>query len=75
MKTLNVDDKNETKNTTSNNEFKVKTNKGKVVILKNVDIVSSINEVGVYTITEEKNGWGKLKSGLGWICLDNVTRL
>lgn len=24
---------------------------------------------GVFTITEEKNGWGKLKSGAGWICL------
>lgn len=75
LKTLNVEDKNENKNPNSNGEFKVKTNKGKVTILKSVDIVSSINEVGVYTITEEQNGWGKLKSGLGWICLDNVTRL
>lgn len=24
---------------------------------------------GIFTITEEKNGWGKLKSGAGWICL------
>ena len=24
---------------------------------------------GVFTITEERNGWGKLKSGAGWICL------
>lgn len=24
---------------------------------------------GVFTITEEKDGWGKLKSGAGWICL------
>lgn len=24
---------------------------------------------GVFTITEEKGGWGKLKSGAGWICL------
>ena len=24
---------------------------------------------GIFTITEEKNGWGKLKSGTGWICL------
>ena len=23
----------------------------------------------VYTIVEEKNGWGKLKSGAGWISL------
>ncbi len=26
---------------------------------------------GVFTITEEKNGWGKLKSGAGWIYLNN----
>lgn len=24
---------------------------------------------GVFTITEERNGWGKLQSGAGWICL------
>lgn len=24
---------------------------------------------GVFTITEERNGWGKLKSGAGWICM------
>lgn len=24
---------------------------------------------GVFNITEEKGGWGKLKSGAGWICL------
>lgn len=24
---------------------------------------------GIFTITEEKGGWGKLKSGTGWICL------
>ena len=25
---------------------------------------------GIFTIVEEKNGWGKLKSGAGWICID-----
>lgn len=29
----------------------------------------SITNKGTYTITEEKNGWGKLKSGSGWISL------
>ena len=28
-----------------------------------------ITDKGVYTIVEEKNGWGKLKSGAGWISL------
>lgn len=31
--------------------------------------------VGVYTIVAEENGWGKLKSGIGWIPLDSVIRL
>ena len=36
---------------------------------------------GVFTITEERagtgsnRGWGKLKSGVGWISLDYVKRL
>lgn len=30
---------------------------------------------GVYTITEEKNGWGKLKSGAGWIKLSYTTKI
>ena len=29
---------------------------------------------GVYTIVEEKNGYGKLKSGAGWIKLDEVKK-
>lgn len=30
---------------------------------------------GVFTIIEEKNGWGKLKSGSGWISLKYTTKL
>ena len=30
---------------------------------------------GVYTIVEEKNGWGKLKSGIGWISLKYTKRV
>lgn len=32
-------------------------------------VVGSVKKGQVYTIVEEKNGWGKLKSGAGWICL------
>lgn len=28
---------------------------------------------GVFTITEVKDGWGRLKSGVGWIYLENAT--
>lgn len=30
---------------------------------------------GVYTIVETQGNWGKLKSGVGWICLDYTTKL
>lgn len=32
-------------------------------------ITGCIKDRGTYTIVEETNGWGKLKSGMGWICL------
>lgn len=31
----------------------------------------SVTGKGIFTITEVKNGWGKLKSGVGWIYLEN----
>ena len=37
--------------------------------------VSQIKTKGVYTIVEEKNGYGKLKSGVGWIKLADVKKL
>ena len=33
------------------------------------DISGTVKKGQLYTITETKNGWGKLKSGLGWISL------
>ena len=36
----------------------------------NHQIVGCIRDKGVYTIVETKNGWGRLKSGQGWICLE-----
>lgn len=35
----------------------------------NNKIVGVIRDKGVYTIVDEKPGWGKLKSGAGWISL------
>ena len=34
-----------------------------------------IKDMGIYTIVEEKNGWGKLKSGAGWINLKYTVRV
>lgn len=38
-------------------------------------VAMSIGYGGVYTIVEEINGWGKLKSGAGWICLRYTERV
>lgn len=32
-------------------------------------ITGVIRDKGIYTIVDEENGWGKLKSGVGWISL------
>lgn len=34
-----------------------------------------ITDMGVYSIVDKKDGWGKLKSGAGWICLDYTKRV
>ena len=38
-------------------------------------INTTIRKGGVYTIVEESNGWGKLKSGAGWIKLSYTTKV
>ena len=37
-------------------------------------IKAQVHKNEIYTIIEEKSGWGKLKSGIGWINLDYTTR-
>lgn len=37
-------------------------------------ITTVVHKGDTYTIVEEKNGWGKLKSGAGWISLQYVER-
>ena len=32
-------------------------------------VTTTVKKGGIYTIVEEKDGWGKLKSGAGWISL------
>jgi uncharacterized protein YgiM (DUF1202 family) len=38
-------------------------------------INTQITKNQVYTIVDEKNGWGKLKSGAGWIALQYVRKI
>ena len=40
----------------------------------NYKIATTVKKGGVYTIVQESNGWGKLKSGAGWIKLSYTTR-
>jgi len=37
-------------------------------------VVGTIKDKGVYTIVEEKSGWGRLKSGAGWISLQYTVK-
>ena len=39
------------------------------------DVSTVVYKGGAYTIVEEKDGWGKLKSGAGWICLKYTERV
>ena len=39
------------------------------------DISTTVKKGDVFTITETKNGWGKLKSGAGWISLGYTEQL
>lgn len=38
-------------------------------------VFTSVKQNEVYTIVEEKNGWGKLKSGAGWISLSYAKKM
>lgn len=38
-------------------------------------ITTTVRQGQVYTIVEEKNGWGKLKSGAGWIALNYTKKV
>lgn len=60
-------------------EYKVKITVDTLNIRNGVGTSHSVtNQVGkgeVYTIVEEKNGWGKLKSGAGWINLSYTKKI
>lgn len=38
-------------------------------------INTQVKRHGIYTIVDEKGGWGKLKSGAGWISLDYTKKI
>jgi len=63
----------------SNGTYKVKITADELNIRSGAgtshSIVGCITDKGVYTITETSGDWGKLKSGVGWICLDYTNKL
>ena len=62
-----------------NRSFKVKINTAVLNVRKGASastaIATQVRNGEVYTIVEEQNGWGKLKSGAGWINLKYTKRL
>lgn len=65
--------------TTKFKEYKVKVTANALNVRSQPDSKSSINTVikkgEIYTIVEEKNKFGKLKSGAGWIMLKYVQKI
>lgn len=51
----------------------VQVTKANVNILKELPAIVRKCPIGTYTIIEEKNGYGRLKSGEGWIKMSEVT--
>lgn len=41
----------------------------------NYKIVTTVKKNEIYTIVDQKDNWGKLKSGIGFICLDYTTKV
>lgn len=63
------------KNVSINKEFKVRITCSSLNIRSgpgtNYKIVGQVHKKQSFTIIEEKNNFGKLKSGAGWICIDS----
>ena len=63
----------------TSNVFKVKINTASLNVRKGpgayYDIALAVTRGQVFTIVETKNGWGKLKSGAGWINLSYTEKV
>lgn len=80
LKTLGIKSaSNSTSTSSSSTNFKVKVTVDKLNIRSGAGIAFRVEGViedkGTYTIVQEKNNWGKLKSGAGWINLKYTERL
>ena len=41
----------------------------------NYKVITQVKQHQLYTIVDEKDGWGRLKNGSGWICLDFAKKI
>ena len=71
--------KTSTTKTTTTKGYKVKINTAVLNVRNgagtNYKVNTTVKKNEVYTIIEEKNGWGKLKSGAGWIKLSYTKKV
>ena len=74
-----IETKNTTPSTPTNSNYQIKVTSNALNIRRgpgtNYSIMGCITDYGVYTIVEVSNNWGRLKSGLGWICLDYTKKV
>ena len=65
--------------TSSAQEYKVKIDVGALNVRQNPNpnstVVTVVKKGEVYTVVEEKDGWGKLKSGQGWFMLKYTKKI
>ena len=78
-KTLGVSNVAKEPASTEFKSYKVRVNVSILNVRKgpglNYFVSTQIKDKGVYTIVEEKRGWGRLKSGAGWVSLDFTTKV
>lgn len=77
--TIKTTDGQNSNNTNSDQSYKVKVT-AKVLNVRigagtSYAIATTVKKDEIYTIVETKNGWGRLKSGAGWISLNYTTKL
>lgn len=73
-----VSDEKNTPNTEANTSYLVKVTAELLNVRSgpgtNYDVTTRVRKGEVFTIVEEQNNWGKLKSGAGWISLKYTAR-
>ena len=73
------DVKQTTSSNTNNSSYRVKITADVLNVRQgagtNYKVTTQVKKNQVYTIIETKNGWGKLKSGAGWINLSYTTKI